>query len=100
MAAKWKVKFSGKAARQVKRLPERFQDTVDALRRDIEANGPAASNWPNYGKLKGRPGYHHCHLNKGKPRYVAVCLVNEEEIRLVEIRYVGTHEKANYGKTL
>ncbi len=94
----WTVRITGKAKRQVERLPGTFRDTVDALRRDIMANGPVAHRWPHYGKLKGRPGWHHCHLNKGKPRYVAVWKVTDKTIQLVEIRYVGTHEKADYGK--
>jgi mRNA-degrading endonuclease RelE of RelBE toxin-antitoxin system len=94
----WEVLFTGKAKRQKERLPEKYQDALDALRVDLEQNGPAAVNWPHYGKLKGRPGFHHCHLNKGKPRYVAVWKATERGVRLVEIRYVGTHEKADYGK--
>lgn len=94
----WTVRFTGKARRQVQRLPEAFRDAVDALRRDIASNGPTAHQWPHYGKLKGRAGWHHCHLNKGKPRYVAVWKVTDKTIQLVEIRYVGTHEKADYGK--
>ena len=94
----WTVLFTGKARKQKEILPERFQDVLDALRRDIELNGPVLPKWPNYGKLKGRPGWHHCHLNKGRPRYVAVWRVAENAVQLVEIRYVGSHEKADYGK--
>lgn len=94
----WTVKFTGKARKQKDKLPERYQAALDALRRDIEISGPVLAGWPNYGKLKGKPGYHHCHLNKGKPRYVAVWRVSDNIIHLVEIRYVGTHEKADYGK--
>jgi hypothetical protein len=39
---------------------------------------------------------HHCHLKKGKPTYVAVWEVKNREIRLIEVTYVGTHEKAPY----
>jgi hypothetical protein len=78
--------FTGKAKRQKEKLPQRYQDALDALRRDIELNGPVVSSWPHYGKLKG------------KPRYVAVWKVTDKTIHLVEIRYVGTHEKADYGK--
>ena len=33
---------------------------------------------------------------KGHPRYVAVWKVADYEIRLMEIRYVGSHENADY----
>lgn len=95
---KWTVLFTGKAKRQKGKLPQKYQDALDALRRDIEINGPVAANWPHYGKLKGKPDFYHCHLNQGKPRYVAVWKVTDKTIHLVEIRYVGTHEKADYGK--
>ncbi len=51
-------------------------------------------NWSNYGKL-GR-NRHHCHLKKGHPTYVAVWEVKGYEIKLVEVTYVGSHEKAPY----
>ena len=94
----WTVLFTGKAKRQKDKLPEKYQEALNALSRDIELNGPAAVKWPNYGKLKGKPNYHHCHLNRGKPRYVAVWLVTDKAVHLVEVVYVGTHEKADYGK--
>jgi hypothetical protein len=94
----WTVQVTGKARKQKEQLPERWQALLDALRRDIEVNGPVVPSWPNYGKLKGKPGYHHCHLDKSKPRYVVVWKVAENAIQLVEVRYVGTHEKADYGK--
>ena len=94
----WSVKFTGRAKKQKEKLPERFQDTLEFLVADIETHGPVVPAWPNYGKLKGKPDYHHCHLNKGKPRYVAVWKVTNNAIQLVEVRYVGTHEKADYRK--
>ena len=46
--------------------------------------------------FSSRSGYYHCHLKKGKPTYVAVWKVTDKENRPVEVRYVGTHEKADY----
>jgi len=42
------------------------------------------------------PELHHCHLKKGRPTYIAVWEINDKEIKLVEVTYVGTHEKAPY----
>jgi hypothetical protein len=94
----WIVLFTGRSKRQKEKLPEKYQYALDALRRDIELNGPMVPSWPHYGKLKGKPGYHHCHLNKGKPRYVAVWKVASQTVQLVEVRHVGTHEKTDYAK--
>lgn len=94
----WTVKFTGQARKQKDRLPERYQAALVALTSDITQNGPVVPSWPNYGKLKGRSGYYHCHLSKGKPRYVVVWKVTDNAIQVVEVRYVGTHEKADYGK--
>jgi len=37
-------------------------------------------------------------LPEVQARRMAVWKVTDKTIRLVEIRYVGTHEKADYGK--
>lgn len=52
----------------------------------------------NYSKLRGtgRKEIHHCHLNRGRPTYVAVWEVLDKAVRLVEVSYVGTHENAPY----
>ncbi len=73
-----------------------MQASLDLLVRQIRAAGPNRPDWPRYGKLQGKPGVHHCHLNKGKPRYVAVWRVMDRRIKFVEVEYAGTHEKAPY----
>ena len=75
-------------------LPLRVQQSLVALIREMEVQGPVRGNWPNYGKLS--PTRHHCHLKKGRPTYVAVWEVRDSKQRLVEVIYVGTHEKAPY----
>ena len=65
-----------------------------ALMRDIEINGPIRGDWPNYSPL-GRDRYH-CHIKKGRPTYVAIWEVTDKEVKLVEVIYAGTHEKAPY----
>jgi hypothetical protein len=92
----WTVLVTGKARKQAKRLPEKVRDALHSLMLEIRESGPVRGDWPNYGKLQGQPGFHHCHLNKGKPRYVAVWKEAGNGIQLVEVRYVGTHEKAPY----
>ena len=62
--------------------------------RTVHMTGPVRGDWPNYGKLG--PGRHHCHLTKGRPCYVAVWEERDNEIKLVEITYAGTREKAPY----
>jgi len=92
----WEVWFSAKAKRQAEKLPEAVQKRLKYLVEEIKVRGPVRTNWPNYGKLKGHGDCHHCHLRKGKATYVAVWQVQDQGIRLVEVRYVGTHEKADY----
>jgi mRNA-degrading endonuclease RelE of RelBE toxin-antitoxin system len=92
----WIVKIPKRASKQIGKLPSKVAAALDLLVWEIEQFGPVRSGWHHYGKLKGRPGCHHCHLNKGKPRYVAVWQESCDGIKLVEIRYVGTHEKAPY----
>lgn len=43
---------------------------------------------------KGKSSFHHCHLRKGKPTYVACWAVTNEN--KIEVFYVGTHEGAPY----
>ena len=90
----WLVNMSPKARKSYARLPKKVQDQVQFLMGDIEQNGPVRGAWPNYGKLgKNR---HHCHLKKGHPTYVAVWAESADGVRLVELEYVGTHERAPY----
>jgi hypothetical protein len=93
----WTVEFSRQAEKQKARLPQKVQTALALLARSIGQNGPLQTSWHHYGKLQGRKiETHHCHLNKGKPRYVAVWTVEDLTIKLVEINYVGTHENAPY----
>ena len=75
-------------------LPLRVKQSLVALIREIEVQGPVRGNWPNYGKLG--PTRHHCHLKRGRPTYVAVWDVRDSQQRLVEVTYVGTHARAPY----
>ncbi|MDY7000276.1 MAG: cytotoxic translational repressor of toxin-antitoxin stability system [Thermodesulfobacteriota bacterium] len=90
----WTVTMGKRVLKLVKRLPLPVKENLATLLLDIEKDGPVRGNWSNYGKLgKNR---HHCHLKKGHPTYVAVWEEADKEIQLVEVTYVGTHEKAPY----
>lgn len=91
---KWTVTFSKSAAKRAEKLPALVQLALKTLVIEIKSSGPMRGNWRNYSKLGD--GLHHCHLKRGKPTYVAVWREEAGEIKIVEITYVGTHEKAPY----
>lgn len=90
----WIVRFSSRARKAVTKLPLPVQSALWLLVGDLQACGPVAGNWPNYGKLSARK--HHCHLKKGRPTYVTVWWEVKDGTRCIEVTYVGTHEKAPY----
>jgi mRNA-degrading endonuclease RelE of RelBE toxin-antitoxin system len=90
----WIVNFSKKVEKQYNSLPRLVQDRMDHLAAEIETLGPVRGNWKNYSKLGDRK--HHCHIKTGKPTYVAVWEEVNNVIKLVEVQYVGSHEKAPY----
>ena len=94
----WKVRIQTKVGKKIKKLPISVQSSVLLLMRDLEQNGPATGGgWKNYGKFKGVVGdKRHCHLSKGRPTYVCCWEIIDKEIKLMEVYYVGTHEKAPY----
>lgn len=70
--------------------------TFQLLLNEMELRGPDAHEWPNYGKLF--ENCYHCHLKKGNPAYVAVWKVISKKDKIIEVTYVGTHEKAHYDR--
>lgn len=90
----WVVTMSRITEKQNAKLSKPVRQILFALINDLEAAGPIRGDWPNYGKLTN--GRHHCHLKKGNPTYVAVWEVRDKKVKLVEVIYVGTHEKAPY----
>jgi mRNA-degrading endonuclease RelE of RelBE toxin-antitoxin system len=90
----WRVELTNKVRKQADKLPKAVRDSLMLMMREITISGPVRGNWAIYSKLSSNE--HHCHLKKGKPTYVAVWRVEKEEVRLVEVTYVGTHEKAPY----
>jgi mRNA-degrading endonuclease RelE of RelBE toxin-antitoxin system len=93
----WSVGFSAKAGKQKEKLPAKIDDRLALLVRELIAEGPAQPEWKHYGRLTGKKGeYHHCHLNAGRPTYVVVWQVLDRQVRIMDVRYVGTHESVNY----
>jgi len=90
----WTVSITPKVSKAIPKLPLRVRILLSALLDEIQNDGPFRGNWANYGKLSS--SLHHCHIKKGKPTYVAVWEVTDKKIRLVEVNYAGTHEKAPY----
>ena len=90
----WCVTFTRKAQEQVAKVPQRVKRQIALLTKELEILGPIRGNWKNYGKLEGSK--HHCHIKTGKPTYVACWEVKDKTIKLIEVYYVGTHEKAPY----
>ena len=90
----WTVEFTNRARKQKDKLPARIQETFFLLVLEIERKGPVRGDWPNYSKLSDNE--HHCHLKKGHPTYVTIWREMQGHIRLVEVIYVGSHEKAPY----
>lgn len=73
------------------KLPKNVQRDLEALIADLRAAGPVRGDWPNYSKLGGNR--HHCHLSYS---YVVVWEVMENELRIIEVTYVGSRENAPY----
>lgn len=100
MQSEWTVGYSSKANKQKKNLPNKVQDLLDLLVKEIELFGPIRSDWPNFSALRKDKGIpkdaYHCHLKKGKPTYIACWYIEDKKIKIIEVFYVGTHEKAPY----
>ena len=90
----WTVKIMRRALKQVDRLPVKVRESLADLIRDMELHGPVRGNWPNYSRLS--ENRHHCHIKKGQPTYVTIWEVTDKSIKLIEVTYAGTHEKAPY----
>lgn len=90
----WTVQWKRKLEERILQLPETIQLPFRALVRELQISGPVRGNWKNYGKLGA--SCHHCHIKTGKPTFVACWVVVDKKNRILEVYYVGTHEKAPY----
>jgi mRNA-degrading endonuclease RelE of RelBE toxin-antitoxin system len=96
----WNVETTGKAVKQKEELPSDIADTLLTLVKELQRLGPVRSNWPHYGKIKGlkkNVNIRHCHLNQGRPTYVAAWKLVDKKNKKMELIHVGTHEKTDYG---
>lgn len=95
----WTIKITKSAVKQIERNSERLKLILRVLVEDLKNYDPfPGKQWPNYGKLKGKRNEdkRHCHLIKGKPTYVCCWEVINVHEKIIEVYYVGTHEKAPY----
>lgn len=92
----WTVEIHHNVTKRLSKLPAKVIDRLEILIAEIEFSGPVRGNWQNYSKLEGKKNHHHCHIKTGRPTYVAVWEEKDKSIQLVEVIYVGTHEKASY----
>lgn len=90
----WKVNTSKAVAKALPVLPKSVNDTLRVLMQELEMKGPVRGNWQNYSKLG--PNKHHCHIKKGRPTYVAIWVEVDGAIKIIEVTYAGTHERAPY----
>lgn len=91
MKTKWVVSFTNKALKQVGKLPKKEQETLVVLLQDLRVQGAILPDWPNYSKL-GKNRYH-CHLSY---KWVTCWTLEDNELKLIEIYYVGSRENAPY----
>ena len=90
----WTVILGQKATKQVKKVPDAVRASLLLLMSELEQSGPVRGSWGGYSKHYGNQNRHHCHLKKGRPTFVSVW--RELDGGIIEVEYVGTHEKAPY----
>lgn len=97
----WTVDFTTSASKKKENLPSKVKDALAFLVTEMETSGPIKKDWPNFSKLdkskKNIPANsYHCHLQKGRPTYVASWSVENKKLKIIKVFYVGTHEDAPY----
>ncbi len=98
MSVVWTVHSTKTVDKQLVTLDKKILLMLRMLVRELASEGPALPNWPHYGKLQSKKNRdaRHCHLKKGKPTYVCCWEVIDKKRKIIEVYYVGTHEKAPY----
>ncbi len=90
----WQLYINKNVLKKIRKLPVSIQECTETLFDELRQFGPICTTWSHFGKL-GKNIYH-CHIKKGKPTYVAVWKVVDNQIQIIEVTYVGTHENATY----
>jgi len=94
MSQEWKVSIHRDASKNLEKLPNLVKEKLVRLLKSLEISGPIQKNYPNFSRLRcEKVEIYHCHLKKGKPTYVVVWKVDNNQIT---VQYVGTHENAPY----
>lgn len=89
------VILTNRVTRELGKLPVDVQERFAVLVEELRLLGPVRGTWKNYRKLQPKEeNKHHCHLQSGRPTYVACWRVVGPNT--VEVYYVGTHENAPY----
>lgn len=94
----WQVEYTGKARKQMDKLPPAVREIFYLLKFELEQEGPEQREWRNYSLIVNAKDVHHCHLNNNRPRYVVVWKVVDHEKRHIEIRHVGPHGSVDYSR--
>jgi len=92
----WQVSLRKHAKKQADQLPNTVYEALRFLIKEMKKFGPLRYDWKNFSKLRNMENSYHCHLKSGKPTYVACWEVTDKKIKIIEVYYVGTHEKAPY----
>ncbi len=98
MKTKWTIIKTKALEKQALKLNKKILIILLLLFEDLKNKGPIQHEWPNYGKLRvaKKVDKRHCHLQKGKPTYVCCWEIVDTKRKIIEVYYVGTHEKAPY----
>lgn len=99
----WQIENTKKLGKQVGNLPSSIRAQAFALFTDIEKDGAYQPGWPHFSSLKGKgipDECYHCHLKRGRPTYVACWRIIDKKKKIIEVFYVGTHEKRTLLKML
>ena len=87
----WRVLITKKAQKGYKTLPNTEKNKFDVLYDELLYKGYHLSHLPNFSKL-GKNNYH-CHLSY---HWVVCWQVRDKKIKIIEIYYVGSRQKAPY----
>ncbi len=94
----WNVNLINRARKNCRKMPKGAQEVFQLLLAELKIAGSIRNQWPKFGKIKGAKDCYHCHLIRGKPTYVSVWRVIDKIEKIIEVTYVGTHEKAEYDR--